>query len=494
MASIRPETEVDRTEVALAGEGLALPLARGAVEIAVGDELIGTPGGQRIVSLLVNILARMKGVVDTIHVISPDSAVVAGTPLPPGSFIERLVEFVESLNWHDSPYHARLIVEPSADPVVRIGVGVRDHADLVIACDAWRALIGGYSKWADWSAANPIGAALAAVVAAVEAFKYIVAANGGTDATFLPEDFAYSAYNYGVNDAAATAPDVSTLALADTAIIGCGAGGSGTAFLLAMHPGIYGVIDLVEPGTHKLSNLNRYLAATAADVHAPRHKLSSLVAHLAVTAPNLDLNLHPRTWEQLERQPWVNLVSAVDSIESRWQLQLRSCADATIIDIAVDDLLYSALLVVPGGRCLYCKHPYDADLALKQRALRWGVPLETVRHWTDDNRPVDQAMITRLAATQGIDVAAFAELLGRPFRETPQLLECGSTSLRADVPSQAPVLPLATSAVSVVAASEIIKQVSGGGRLDNWLAHDLRRNPAGPWTKHRGPIGSCPHH
>jgi hypothetical protein len=36
MATIRPETEIDRTEQALMTQGLTLPMARGEVQIKVG--------------------------------------------------------------------------------------------------------------------------------------------------------------------------------------------------------------------------------------------------------------------------------------------------------------------------------------------------------------------------------------------------------------------------------------------------------------------------
>jgi hypothetical protein len=159
-------------------------------------------------------------------------------------------------------------------------------------------LIGRFAIESNWDATNPIGSALAAVVAAVEVFKRIVAANGGTDARLLPEDFAYSAFNYGVDEEAAVGPDVASIQLRDIAIVGCRAGGSGTAYVLALHPNLSGAIALIEPGVHKLSNLNRYLVSTADDVHGARHKLSSLVHHLAYRVPYLALDLHARPWEQ----------------------------------------------------------------------------------------------------------------------------------------------------------------------------------------------------
>jgi hypothetical protein len=439
----------------------------------------------------------MKGVVRRIHLdIASNPAVVPGTPVVATGLVDGLTEFVDSLNWPGALYQAVLSLGYCDNPVVTIGIGTEPGStDLVVASDAWRALVGSPSAEADWWAANPVGPAMSAVVAATEVFKAIATANGAEETTPLPPYFAYSAFNYGVGAEAEPGVDVPDLRLLDLAIVGCGAGGSGSAFVLGMHPNPSGRLHLIEPGVHKLSNLNRYLAAKAADVYGRRHKLASLVDHLAVTAPTLDLVLHPRPWEQLVGHPWSTVVSAVDTIESRWQIQTRAAQSTFILDLAVDDLLYSVLRF--GGsrdRCLYCKHPYDPDLAVKQRALRWGVSQQAVKEWTTADSPVDSDMIYALARTQNRTPEEFADLLGTPFKQTPALLECGSTSLRADIPSQAPILPLATTAVSVAGAAEAIKMAAGLPTLNNWLAHDLRRNPTGPWTRRRGPVATCPHH
>jgi hypothetical protein len=111
-------------------------------------------------------------------------------------------------------------------------------------------------------------------------------------------------------------------------------------------------------------------------------------------------------------------------------------------------------------------------------------------------KAVDLQMLETLGRTQGQPAAAFGELLGVPFADTPRLIECGSTTLQADVPGQTPILPLATSAAAVIGASELIKQATGRPGLDNWLAHDLRRNPDGPWRQRRDPfeaVHTTPH-
>jgi hypothetical protein len=151
--------------------------------------------------------------------------------------------------------------------------------------------------------------------------------------------------------------------------------------------------------------------------------------------------------------------------------------------------------VVPGGWCLECKHPFDPDYELKQRAARWGVDVETVRAWTSGNVPVTAEMIALLAETQGKEPDDYAELEGRAFADVPALTECGETRLRTDVPSQAPVLPLATTPAGVVLAAEIAKRfVAPEAQLRNWLGHDLGRRPERPRVVWRPASARCRRH
>jgi molybdopterin/thiamine biosynthesis adenylyltransferase len=262
-----------------------------------------------------------------------------------------------------------------------------------------------------------------------------------------------------------------------------------------MQPGLAGAIELIEPGLHKLSNINRYPFVTAADVHERRHKLASVIGHLATFAPSLAATVHARPWEQLAEHPFGLVVCAVDTVEARWAIQARAPQGAIILDAGVLGLLYSVLRVAPGGWCLECKHPYDPELGLKQRAARWGQPLEAIRAWTAQDRPVDAAMIAGLAATQNRPAEEFSDLLGLAFCETPRLTECGTTSMQTVVPSQRPVLGVATFPVGAVLAAEVAKHhLFPEAALANWLAHDLLRSPARPRRVWRTARPDCPRH
>lgn len=184
-------------------------------------------------------------------------------------------------------------------------------------------------------------------------------------------------------------------------------------------------------------------------------------------------------------EPATRVISTVDTVEARWNIQRRAKPTSEIIDAAVMNLLYSVPKVVPRGWCLECKHPYDPDLSVRQRAARWGVEIEEVRTWERDDAEVTEEMANRLSQIQGKDFHEYEELVGKRFRDVPRLTECGETLLRTDVPSQAPVLPLATTAAGVIVAAEVAKmQAVPEAGLSNWLAHDLS-NPGRVWAKFR---------
>jgi molybdopterin/thiamine biosynthesis adenylyltransferase len=497
MVAIRPETEIDRTQAALAATGLALPLRRGDVELAVAPEAAASPVGQRLLVVLVNELARMKGVVRRVHLVGLASErTLPGVPVRDADLASGLAALVAGLNVDASPVRAELVFARSSDPAARIRIGDAAGDGLLVAADGWRALLGHYAVDADWHAPAPYGAALAAALAAAETYKLLIAANGGADPLHRSvTDLAFSAYNYGVDSHAAPGPALATLEIDDLAVAGCGAGGTAALYVLAMQPGLSGAVTLIEPGQHKLSNLNRYLMTTASDVHERRHKLGSAVDHLATFAPRLESRVLARPWEQLDAHPWGLVLSTVDTIEARWSIQARARGGASILDGAVSGLLYGVLRVAVGGWCLECKHPYDPDLAIKQRAARWGQPEATVRGWMQTNAVVTAEMIATLARTQNRAPADFAELEGAPFVEVPRLTECGATPLRTDVPSQAPVLPIATTPVGVILAAEIAKHFAvPDARLSNWLAHDLGPSLHRPWVKWRPARVGCSAH
>jgi hypothetical protein len=137
-------------------------------------------------------LARMKGVVTNIHIVSEaDPHVIAGTPVTSDRLFDGLRQLVESLNSPESAFRASFSAGPNARHDVRVGIGVvPGSADVVVACDEWRVLMGSFTSEAKWEVANPIGPALAAAFTGAEVFKRIVRLNDGdSEVKLIADDF-----------------------------------------------------------------------------------------------------------------------------------------------------------------------------------------------------------------------------------------------------------------------------------------------------------------
>jgi hypothetical protein len=90
-------------------------------------------------------------------------------------------------------------------------------------------------------------------------------------------------------------------------------------------------------------------------------------------------------------------------------------------------------------------------------------------------RPDDRTVTLRLLASRRHELVGLrTQAVCRLHRDLANLVPDGAPSGRAE-PRARP--PPATSAAAVVGAAEIIKHVTGMPALNNWLAHDLRRNP-----------------
>ena len=489
-----PETETHRTEKAL---GLLvpeahLPLLRGSVEVVVESGLSATPAGQHLLLMLVHLLARMKGVVSELSVVGIEDVLrLDGVPLSPGRLSEGIEELVSGMSGSRSSWRAGLVFDTPRDADVRVSVGVPSapSVDICLGADGWRALGGVYaaeSRWQDWS---PIGPYFAATIGAAEVFKRLLRLNFHWSEGELLQDFAFSLWDYRSNETVAT-PDVHDVDLSEFAFAGAGAGGTAALYTLASFRRLAGKPTVVEPGLLKASNLGRYLMTDYAQVHGRVPKLDSVGHFMRRFAPAVEPRLVSAMWHEVPG-PWRNVVCAVDTPEGRWDVQKST--RGTIIESGVLGLMYTVLRLVPGGWCLECKNPRDPDLTWKRRAARWGLSVFEVRAKHERRDVVVEQDILRLADVQARPPGDLRDLLGVPFDSVPELTECGETPLSLRVPSQAPVLPLVTTAAGVVLAAEVVKEVCQLGEpLRNWFGHDLRSCPRGDRHVFRPARPDCP--
>lgn len=475
---IETETETHRLEKAVTTlvAGAALPLRSGGVAIDVDPGIVHTPCAQHLLTLHVHLLARMKGIVRTIHLPLPsDPPIERGVPLLGPSLGAGLQRLITNLSGPGSTYRTELIAAPPEGSVdVRVGMGV-DGGDVVVGADAWRAFLGGFSRLSQWSDRCPLGPYFAATLAASEVFKRLLRVNFSWQDGALLDNVAYSLMDYSLGENATPGPDLSTVDLHGLAVAGAGAGGTAAVYTLASFPDVTGELVAVEPGRLKESNLGRYLMSDYDQVHSHLHKLESLCRFLQTHVPHLNVDPIDARWHEVSRQ-WQTVLATVDTPEARWDVQ-RS-RPATILDAGVMGLLFAVLRVVPGGWCLECKHPPDPELTWKRRALRWGLSVDVTKQRYYSGEVVTAEDIERLADVHGRRMSELEPLLGIRFDEVPALTECGQTALALSVPSQAPVLPMSTTAAGIVLAAEVVKDMSSiGTPMHNYLVHDLRFRP-----------------
>ncbi|TMB66555.1 MAG: hypothetical protein E6J43_10330 [Chloroflexi bacterium] len=297
---IETETETHRLEKAVRSlvEGARLPLGRGHVELSPVDGVHETPGGQLLLTLIVHLLARMKGLVSHISIVGATEAPrMEGVPLPGRKLIEGLNRLVESLSGPASEYTTQFRLGRSAqEPDVRLALGSRTSGpvDLLLGSDAWRALLGSHARDSRWTDRCPLGPYLSACLAASEVFKRLLRINfGWSEGEFL-SDLAFSLLNYEDGETAQVGPDISELILSDLAVAGAGAGGTASLYTLASFPQLAGQLTVVEPGNLKISNLGRYLMSDYQQVHDGVSKLSSVQSFLSSFAPDLTVGPHVR--------------------------------------------------------------------------------------------------------------------------------------------------------------------------------------------------------
>jgi molybdopterin/thiamine biosynthesis adenylyltransferase len=396
-------------------------------------------------------------------------------PLQGTSLREGLEQLVAGLSGPLSEYQSHLEWTRNPGQVdVWLSIGSSD-GDIGLGADAWRALIGEFVREARWDDHCPLGAHMAAAIGAAEALKRLLEINFGVAEDQRAGDLAFSLLDYRVGAGATPGPDVPAIDLQDLVVAGAGAGGTGALYTLASFPEVGGAIGVVEPNSLKLSNLGRYLMTDYAQVHAPMHKVDSVERFLALHTPKLHVEGKKVVWHAASGR-WRTVLATVDTAEARWDIQ-RSHPEV-ILDAGVIGTLYAVLRVIPEGWCLECKHPYDPDITWKRRARRWGLSVAEIKRRDAAREPVTHEDIERIADVQGRPIEDLLGLEGVPFDEVPSLTECGETPLALVVPSQAPVLPIATTAAGVALAAEVVKDVTGLGRpLSNYFEHDLRHRP-----------------
>jgi hypothetical protein len=204
------------------------------------------------------------------------------------------------------------------------GVSVSLHsdvdADVRVTSTGWWAGFGGASLQAE--DANPLGSALAGVLAFSEFFKR---AYGPVLDALAPEPArgpGWSLLDWSCREALPVDVEpLPALAHAPAALVGCGAIGHAAAFVLGQLPGVRGDLDLVDPQTISMGNLQRYLGSSLADAEVGTHKVRLVAGRLAPAYTPRQFVYDWAGYRRRGAEPDI-VLTALDSANDRRQVQL----------------------------------------------------------------------------------------------------------------------------------------------------------------------------
>ncbi len=341
------------------GGRLSQGRAPARVTVRLDADVARTTCGQHLTWMLVNLLARQADEISALDLVVPPGIPVA-RPLSP--FIQAGADMASALRVGIGHINPR-VLQPAANQrshvSIRVGSGPLDEADLALATTAvgWMAYVGQEPVDIVGQDDNPIGAYLAACLAAGETFKYIrsMRPNAGAFAKRLWFD----AFTLRLSLAPpAPRPLPTTISLPPTVLAGVGAVGSAFLHTLYATPGLRGELTLIDndPDGIDITNLNRYVLFGLPHIGRPKASTAAaLIDHGCLV-------IHPfdGSWQEWRMQNQSHglplVVSAVDKNVARHAIQdalpwltLGASTDGMRAQVNVYD-------PAQGGPCLRCRN------------------------------------------------------------------------------------------------------------------------------------------
>jgi len=381
-----------------------------SVEIRL-DESADAVGVQHTAWMLTNLLARMDGVVASLHIVGPE-VVLARRVVPQGEeggLVEALVAGAE-----------RIKVVPTrsgvhsggADLVLAVGPGPCPDQALRVHGDGWCGVLVMDDLPAGRGSSLPFGPYVSACLAAGRVFL-LSRAPGQAQALNGPVAWSLWSHRAGGLELMGDGPAEAEVEL-DAGLAGVGAVGCAALHAAWACPGVSGRLLVVDGDVEGVdpSNLNRSVLFNADSIGQPK----ALAAAAQLADGSLDLDARHGRYELQPDRPQM-LLSAVDTNQARAALQAQY--PTRILGASTFQLRAEVVRVGPpgAGLCLRCHNQPGppargiADDVLRQKMReadpeqarqiveQAGVPLEDAQEWsvTGQCGTVSQALLSYLA-------------------------------------------------------------------------------------------------
>lgn len=293
---------------------------QGTRVLLVADEAnLAAPAGQHALAALVNLVARL-GV--AIRLAIPDVPLLGYQPPLRGS---RLRDALLDLGADVLPDYSIALDNATASTDLAFVLGDTPwsgQATLAIRLsgDSWSGMTSPIERGAArWSGDFPIGALVAAGVAAPEAFKFALRRLGAAMPYPLSNDYLVPVESAAVRVAP---PDTATgpFPLGHVDFVSGGALTHATLFTLLHLPAISATVRVIEPERLDQSNLNRYALARRSDVDALKTAILANYQQTSLTITGLPIRYSAATRQDV--LPFASqVVVGTDDIPTRWDVQ-----------------------------------------------------------------------------------------------------------------------------------------------------------------------------
>lgn len=426
------------------------------VGIGFGPEAAERAEGVALLDLTVRLLARLYPSLE----LRPAPGTAAGAEA------ERLATLAQRVN-------PLIALTEGAGVGISVGTDAPAFETTVFAgSDGWDALVSTRDPVPVGRSVNPLGAGVAACLAAAHVFTRVMLPDW--EARWCPDGrLSTLTLEASTTTAAIGVPNDGWQLRGDAVLVGLGAVGNGAAWALG-RASVEGRLHLVDHEDVELSNLQRYVMAERAD--EGRSKVD--LAASSFCGP-LEVVTHARPWEgfvEREGYEWPHVLVALDSARGRRAVQASLPKWLANAWTQPGDLGLSVHGRFDGpGACLNCLYLPRGSVANEDEvvAAALGIPhlVGDVRTLLHTGAGVHSDLLQAVASGLGLGPDAVSLFEGRPIRALYIEGVCGGGLLplgAAGTPAQDLHVPLAhQSALAGVLLAAALAQVAVGRSDDS---------------------------
>lgn len=335
---------------------------------------------------------------------------------------------------------------------------------IYVGSSYWIAGVGTKAPIGSSHSGNPFGAGAAACLGAANLFR--VYFGDLLEKGVLDMDARVSLLNFATGDKAANEFDRPPIDIGQIQLAGAGAIGNAVVWALANAADLAGTIDIIDPQSLELSNLQRYVLTERKDESAIK---VTLAASFLPGISKVVANPLQKTWAEfvIERgdHHFEFVATALDTARDR--VQVQGSLPKTIVNAWTQpgDIGVSRHAFLGDNACLACLYlpagqRRNEDEILSEE-LRMPELLHDIRLMLHNGEPVGPDFVTEVARRATVDAGLLMPFAALPLREFRAKAICGQALLAArDSDRTAVQVPMAfqSAMAGVMLAAEIAVQ------------------------------------